>query len=399
MKLLFLISTLHRGGAERVLSQMSLNFLNDVKCTVILNRKSPDDYPFKGEIITLGIEDEFKMSLGFQLKVFFRRLRVLRKLKRSGEYQACISFMDSSNFANILSGNKGCKTIVTIHTNFTVRKKRIYKWFVTPMSSCLYRFADVIVPVSKGIKNELVNNMHINADKIQVINNAFNIRQILNSAQQSIEDANIREFLKDSFVYVNMGRLVHVKGQYHLIRAFSKVRIQYKNVKLIIMGEGKEQKSLEETVQSLDLMDCVKILSFQSNPYRILAACNVYVFSSLQEGYGNALCEALICGLPCVSSDCKSGPREILAPDTDITYQNRDEIEYAKYGILVPVCSGETYTGQNMLEREEELLAEVMKLLRKDKALYERYKIAANKRAVQLDIEPVMQQWMDLIYN
>lgn len=400
MKLLFLISSLHRGGAERVLSQMSQNFPNDVECTVLLNKKAPGDYPFKGEIITLGIEDEFKMSLGFQLKVFLRRLRVLRKLKKSGEYCACISFMDSSNFANILSGHKKCKVIVSVHISYTGVRSKIYKWFVIPVASFLYRFADTIVVVSGAIENELVNNMHINADKVRVVYNAFNIRQLLDKAQRPIEDENIIEFIKDSFVYINMGRLTHQKGHTHLIRAFSKVKMQCENAKLIIMGDGKEREYLKGIVKSYNLEDCVKILSFQSNPHNVLAACDAYVFPSLWEGYGNALCEALICGLPCVASDCQAGPREILAPDTDIDYQNKDKIEYAKYGILIPVCSGKRYTQQqDALEREEELLAEAMILLQEDKALYGKYKNAANERAAQLDIKPIMQEWMDLICN
>lgn len=397
MKLLFLITSLNRGGAERVLSQMSQNFPDDVECTVLLNKKDSDDYPFNGEIITLGIDDEFKMSIGFQLKVFLKRLSALRKLKKSGEYQACISFMDSSNFANVLTRNKRCKTIVSIHISYAGVDKKIYKWFVIPVAGYLYRFADAIVPVSGIIKNELITNMHINANKVRVIYNAFNIKQLLNSAQQPIENTEIEKFIKDSFVFVNMGRLMRQKGQPHLIRAFSKVRLQCKNAKLIVMGEGKEREYLEEIVKLYNLDSSVKILPFQSNPYRILAACNAYVFPSLWEGYPNALCEAIICGLPCISADFRSGAREILAPGTDIRYQNKDEIEYAQYGILTPVCSGNKHTNLDTLEKEEELLAEAMILLHKDKVLYERYKNAANERAVQLDIKPVMQEWMDLI--
>ena len=396
---MFVITSLHKGGAERALSNISQNFPDDVKCTVLLNRRTSDDYPFKGKIITLGIENEFKMSLGFQLKVFLKRLKILRKLKKSGEYQACISFMDSSNFANILSGNKKCKVIVSVRTCYAGIENKLFKWFVIPSACLLYRFADVIVPVSEAIRNELVNDMHISKDKVRVIYNAFNIRQLLDKAQQPIEDENIKEFIKDSFVYVNMGRLTREKGQSHLIRAFAKVRIHCENTKLIIMGDGKERGYLEGIVRLYSLENCVKILSFQSNPYRILANCNVYVFPSLREGYPNALCEAIICGLPCIAADFKSGAREILAPDTDIDYQNEDEIEYAKYGILTPMCSGKRYMEQDILEKEEELLIEAMIRIQKDKKLYERYQNAANERAVQLDIKPVMQQWMNLVNN
>lgn len=399
MKILFLITSLHDGGAERVLSNMSQNFPDDVKCEVLLNKCFANDYPFKGEIIELGIEEDFSKSVCFQVKMLISRLKMLHKLKKYGNYSACISFMDSANVANVLSGSKYCKVIVTMHTSYNGVREKIYKWFVIPMVGFIYRFADLLVPVSELMKKELIEDMHIKPDKIQVINNAFNIKDILKSMQDPIEDAELIKFVEDSFVYVNMGRLEKPKGQIHLIRAFSFIKESCENVKLLIMGSGSEKEYLESAINELELNGYIKILPFQKNPHKVLAVCHAFIFPSLWEGYPNALCEALICGLPCIGADCKSGVREILAPNTDIEYQNIAEMEYAEYGILVPTCSGKRYASKDALEKEEIILSDAMKQFREDRELYRRYKDRAIKRAAQLDIKPCIDQWMDAIKN
>lgn len=115
------------------------------------------------------------------------------------------------------------------------------------------------------------------------------------------------------------------------------------------------------------------------------------------EGYSNALCEALICGLPCIATDFQSSAREILAPDTQVTYQNIDKVEYAKYGVLTPVCSGKKHSYKEPLEKEELLLAEAMRSLCQDVNVEECYKKAALERGIQLDIYKKVDEWIALV--
>lgn len=397
MKILFLITSLHKGGAERVLSNMSLNFPDEVESTVLLNKTYGDDYSFKGEIRTIGIKEDFKMNIWFQIKVFLKRFIILHKEKKSGKYQSCISFMESSNFANILSGRKHCSVIATVHISYQNINSKIYKWIVIPIASRLYKHADAVVAVSEEIRRELISKLHIDKEKVHVIYNAFNVKQLMQSANIPIENREIQDFLKDSFVYVNMGRLEYQKGQWHLIRAFAELKRKCPDVKLIIMGEGAYRENLEMLICKYSLQESILLLHFQQNPYHILRACNVFVMPSLFEGYPNALCEALICELPCIASDFRTGAREILAPDTDFAFENKEIVEYAKYGILTPVCSGKQHNGGMEIELEEELLTQAMMRLRQDNNLYYHYRKLAVERAEQLDIQPIMCKWMQLI--
>jgi glycosyltransferase involved in cell wall biosynthesis len=169
------------------------------------------------------------------------------------------------------------------------------------------------------------------------------------------------------------------------------------NVHLVIMGQGPYESYLKEVIHENNLETCVTLLPYQKNPFAILNKCDVFVMPSMFEGYCNALCEALICGLPCIATDFQSSAREILAPNTSINYQIKEGIEYAEYGILTPVCSGTKYRGSEPLENAEQFLTNAMLKLYKDKERFENYKSKAYIRAEQLGINRKVQEWMELI--
>jgi glycosyltransferase involved in cell wall biosynthesis len=106
------------------------------------------------------------------------------------------------------------------------------------------------------------------------------------------------------------------------LRAFARVR-QSRPARLMILGEGEDRVSLEGLVRHLDCRDDIALPGFIPNPYPYMAAASVFVLSSAWEGFGNVLIEAMALGIPVVSTDCPSGPAEILGR--------------GRYGTLVPV--------------------------------------------------------------
>jgi len=123
-------------------------------------------------------------------------------------------------------------------------------------------------------------------------------------------------------VILAVGRLVVQKDYPTLLRAFSLVR-RKRQAHLLILGEGQERPRLEALVRQLGLTENVQMPGFVKNPYAYMARARLLVLSSKWEGFGNVLMEALACGTPVVSTDCKSGPGEILAE--------------GRFGRLVPV--------------------------------------------------------------
>lgn len=168
------------------------------------------------------------------------------------------------------------------------------------------------------------------------------------------------------------------------------------DAKLVILGQGDLEDYLKELAKELDLEKDVHFLGFQENPFKYIAKSTIYAFPSLYEGFPNAMCEAMVCGVPVISADCKSGPREILAPDTDIN-REIDDIEYAKYGILIPPSDGVKYKSDDELIKEEKILSKSIVALMKDKAMMDKYSKLAMERVDDFSMDKIIKQWEELL--
>jgi len=171
----------------------------------------------------------------------------------------------------------------------------------------LYPKADLLFANSKGNAIDLENNFKIK--NIQVIYNPFDIDKIKEKSKESVN-------LKSGFNFVTIGRLDEGKNHQLLIKAMREIEGN-----LYIIGDGVLRGYLEQLIYTLNLTDRVFLVGKQKNPYKYLSKADTFLFSSNREGFPNVLVEALACEIPIISTDCKSGPREILAPDSDITFK------------------------------------------------------------------------------
>ena len=182
-----------------------------------------------------------------------------------------------------------------------------------------------------------------------------------------------------------------------MIKAFAKVKKVIPNAKLVILGEGELEGKLKQLTQKLDIKEDVYFLGFQKNPFKYISKSKVFVLSSLHEGFPNALAEAMACGIPVISTDCLSGPREILAPDevnkSDIEYN----LNYNRYGMLLPVCDGNFNLSNLSLTKEEEMMADTIISLLKDKDLRNHFSKQAMIRIKDFDIKNIIKQWESII--
>lgn len=395
MKILFFISSLQNGGAERAMSNITTHLPQGVEADILVNSVSENDYPTNVNIISLGMKPNVKKNYLYQLKALFKRIPKLHQLKKNGQYDACISFMDSANICNILTGNKYCKTIVSVRVKLAQDKSFTYQYIVKPLVSLLYNKADCVVGVSEGISKELVNDLSIDASRVVTITNGYDMKVIQEQMEQPTELIKSLN-LENKFTFITSGRYSYQKGQWHLIRAFREVAEKCPDAVLLLMGQGPDREYLQGIIEQNALQQQVMLLPYQKNPFAVLKHCNVFVMPSLFEGYCNALCEALVCGLPCIATDFQSSAREILAPDTDLEYQLQDGIEKAEYGILTPVCSGDRYKGNEPLEKNERYLAEAMIELYENEELLRTYAECAQARGKELRIETKVREWMAL---
>ena len=195
---------------------------------------------------------------------------------------------------------------------------------------------------------------------------------------------------------MNVGRLTKQKGQCHLIKAFKKVKETIKDMKLIILGRGELEDYLKQLVEELNLEKDVYFLGFQKNPFKFISKSKIYLFPSLYEGFPNALVEAMACEIPVISSDCRSGPREILAPETNIDVETKI-IEYAKYGILIPVCDDNYYKARDPLTNKEMILAKSIVKLYSSKELLENYTVKAKERVKNFNKDKIILEYENIL--
>ncbi|HBB33981.1 MAG TPA: glycosyl transferase, partial [Cyanobacteria bacterium UBA9273] len=196
---------------------------------------------------------------------------------------------------------------------------------LTPlMARLFYPWADGIVAISQGVAEDLARVTNLPLGRIQVIYNPAVTPEVLRQAQEPVDHPWFQP--GEPPVVLGVGRLRPQKDFPTLIRAFARVR-QVQLARLVILGVGPEQASLEALVAELGLEKDIAWLGFANNPYAYMARAAVFVLSSAWEGLGNVLIEAMAVGTPVVSTNCKSGPAEIL--------------DGGKYGWLTPVGDSE----------------------------------------------------------
>lgn len=397
-RVLFVIPYLYEGGAERALSNIEMNFPDDWEIETLINSEYKKAYPIKGRIHTLGINKKPKTgSVFFQFGVLIKRTAALWKLKKSGKYDACISMMDSANIANILSGNKKCRTIISVRVSLKASDKLPqYKYIINPLVRLMYNKADKVVAVSEELKSELIKQFGLKKNKVVSITNGYDLAKINELKKEPLEDS-VQQFVKGKKVICNVGRLTYQKGQSHLIRAFNMVKEKEPESVLIIAGEGESKEYLEGIINELNLRDSVRLLGHTDNVYKYINASDIFAFPSLFEGFPNALAEAICVGTPCVVSDFKTGSREIIAPEILDSDEPVRKLTECEYGIMTPLCSGTKYQGKEPLEDQETELAKAIIRVLSDRTVSEKHKEKCDIRSKSLDIKDAVMKWIEVI--
>lgn len=370
MKILFLINSLTGGGAERVVQTLAnyLNKKNRCQIIVVTLETLDDAYTLDASIKKRTLKSGIICrGLGKILSIPIQAYEFVCIL-REEKPDVSISFLVRSNLVHTLSRWFGNKNPILISERNTSQnqyksgglKDRIMRWLV----GWLYPQADGVSAISNGVKENLLS-FGVCPSKIKVIHNPQPLQELYRMALES-PSVQIRQ---DVHSLITIGRLVDQKDHDTLIKAFAKVK---KNIDacLYIIGNGPNRKKLENLAQTLDIGDAIRFLGWQSNPFALLKQADLFVLSSLFEGFGNVLVEAMACGLPVVSTDCPSGPREILKD--------------GEAGILVPVG-------------DVDALAQAMTTLLSEPQSRAEYARKGKDRAKEFDVSLIAQEYVEFM--
>jgi len=402
LRVLLLITNLGKGGAQRVFHDHALAFgaAHDVEEVVFDLQQDQRIYDTGLPIHDLRRNDLLS-KLGPVGRLFSRAFALRNLVARCG-FDVVISHMDGANWVNVLSFSSAKKILVvhgTVLRDENVpaarqwfRKRLIFPW--------LYNLAECTVPVSEGIAREL--SLACGVRNTCAIPNFFELQAVTSKAQQALDVAQASIF-DNPAVLVTSGRLAEQKKQSNLLEILAALHGRGRAARLVILGDGELRDSLIAKSESLGLRTfnvwsgCaeasaetfdVYFLGYVSNPYQYLARSTLFLFPSGWEGFPLALCEAMISGVPVLSADCPTGPREILAPGTVRDAYDLHEVEIAENGVLLPMIESPA---------DLEVWVNTIEDLLSNPAECQRLRTNAIKAVQVLDRAAVVGRWLDLI--
>lgn len=384
-KIAFILQDLTGGGAERTVSNLSFKLSEFYDFYIIVFNGKNVSYPHNATI--LNIDVEAKDGILNKCVNVLRRVSRVKKLKREYHFDIVVGFMFSACIVNVLSRTNE-KIISSARNYMSAYGTSVYQ---VQSERFIAKHSDYVVAISEMVRRDLIKNFGIDEKKTTTIYNPCDANRIREYAKQ-VPDY---QFDKDKFYFINIGRLVRQKGQWDLIKAFSIVNKKHEKTRLLILGGfGNNEIKLKELAERMKVSDSVVFAGFKDNPFAYLGQSNVFVLSSLHEGLGNVILEALACRIPVISTDCFAGPREILAPNS--VFSNKaDGIEREEYGVLVPeISSEEDYS--DTIETNHAILADAMCEFVENDTLSSQYREKSDERVKDFDPDLIAKQWVCL---
>ncbi|MEH1954841.1 glycosyltransferase family 4 protein [Nostoc sp.] len=364
MRITLIIHSLTYGGAERVISIMA-NFwaAKEWQVTILTfdNNATPqfylDNRVFYTPLDIAGESPNAIIGIWNNLK----RIGRLRNAIINSNPDAVISFMSKINVITLLATRWLNIPVVVSERSNPVKSSLGGNW--KQLRQQTYSFADRIVFQTKKARDYFPSNLQTNSC---IIPNMV----VLPPMEKRPSDKVLRERS-----LIAMGRFVREKGFDLLLQAFAQLKNRYPEWTLTILGDGILRPELESLRKQFGLSDRVHFPGMVKNNYDFLQQAEIFIMSSRFEGFPNALCEAMACGLPVISTDCPSGPREIirngidgiLVPNEDVsalaTAMERlmsDEKDRKSLAVRAPEII-ERFSLEKIMEMWENLLAEVIK--------------------------------------
>ncbi len=288
---------------------------------------------FTTHLVLLDLEEERHSAPSFVHKHVLdakfslaKSIYLLTGLLRELAPLATISFLNRANCANVIASrilNYPCIISERVHTSSHFGNSATAAVNKT-IVRLTYPLASQVVAVSHGVKDDLIKNYGVPGERIRVIYNPIDVDQIIRKSAQSASFPIIDPYI------LGIGRLTPNKNFDLLIHAYRASNI---DEKLVILGEGDQRTLLERLINQLGLAGRVLLPGYIPNPYPLMKAARLFVCSSNAEGFPNALVEAMALGCPVVSTDCDTGPAEILQ-STDAG--RCTAVTKAAWGLLAP---------------------------------------------------------------
>ena len=359
-KVILFTPNLISGGVSRVVSNIADELSKSYVVKVVILDGSNSSIIPNAPIIDL--RTAFTKGIIKKIILALNRIYLMTKVIRKERPDKIISFVDSANIVAIcsalLSGYLG-KLNISVHDDPSYLP-RVYR-ILFPI---IYRLPHRVLCVSQGVADALTTTFHLSRTKTLGVGNPCEVA-IINNSRHNDLDPEAKLLLNNPYI-LGVGRLNGQMGFDLLIRSFAQVSKKV-DENLIILGEGKRRKILQEMILELDLDQRVFLLGNVNNLYPYYKKARLFALSSRHEGWPMVLMEAMAAEIPIVAFDCDFGPNEILV--------------HEKSGILVPRLQVDQFASQ------------MLRVL-KDNDLASRISAGAAERVINFSAANIVPKWM-----
>lgn len=380
------VNSLGYGGNERSVENIANCISAFLDVSVIVLDGSQTSKTFGGKVINLDVPAS-ENKLQQVLHSFVRAIRFKRVIRKNS-LDFVYLFLPKTNLLNYLT-YKSCKKIVSCRDCGDLINN-------TEKYNAMAEKSDLILFNSEYMRRYFLQNYPENAKKSRTVYNILDDRTIGKLKQEGDLDRRFCAFRSEKKkIVISVGRFCHEKGFNNLIKAFGLLQNKEDGVGLVIIGGGSLMESAKAMIQEGGLEEDVLLMGFQQNPYKYLSYCDVFALSSFSEGFPNVILEAMACGLPVVSTDCPSGPAELLSPGRPV--QVTDGFERSLYGIRTENFEmAESDWNLRHKNHVHEVFANALDTLLKDEKLLARYRQASVERSADFSPAALRETWKNV---
>lgn len=370
MKIGILKESLCIGGTERSAANISVALAKKHDVTTILFDASGIVYPYGGKLIDMKLPPQ-KSKLQKAVTSYKRRFKLLQ-INKKEKSDVVFFFTWRSSPINTVKLKKSVKIISIRDFGALKQKPELYKKSLD--------VSDGVICNSQYIRDYYAKLYPEDADKAFAVHNIIDVEKILVQSKEEIDDEAFINFRNShKKVIVAVGRFCKEKAFENLILAFKECQERIDDIGLVFVGDGESKDKCVSIAKESGIDADVYFAGYQKNPYKYMSKCDAFVLSSRSEGFPNVLAEAMALSLPVISTNCLTGPAEILMKNCNYDIA-KDTFEECDYGIITP-----RYDSCGEDKAVSQLAAAIVHLL-SDEELMKKYgKLAAERAAAFSD--------------
>lgn len=380
LNICILKESLKIGGNERSAVNVSRALEKQFNTYFAVYDAKQIQYNYGGKLINLNCPA--KKNLFLKVVNSFVRLYKFKQEINAYNIRIVYQFISINNFMSYLS-NKHIIKIISARDFAKIKKD-------TKRFKNILNGSDALICNSDYIKKYYLACYPEDKEKLFTLYNIIDYKQIRNQSNENINNDYSRFLSRHKKNIVAVGRFCNEKGFEYLIKAYGLIKDKCDGIGLVMVGSGELEDDYKKIGEELGVSEDIYYTGYQKNPYKFMKHCDIFVLSSLSEGFPNVLVEAMALGLPVVSTNCYSGPAEILMN----TYNYDIEIDgfyKADYGLLVP-----RYIEERMDDNVINI-ANAIHYLLNNSDVANGYAISAQKRAQEFSEDIIMNKLKKII--